>query len=300
MHAMVKRLLLGPVLIVLLLGLCLADDRIGSVEKPAWLGAGTFPSGTVIWPVCLALSWGGALELARMLRAKGVAASRFVTPLAAGVGMAACGTALVFDDRSLTVAAMTTAATISLIASQTYYSRARTFEGALASAAGAMLAFVYLGVMLGCVALIRAEHAAPILVWVLMTTKSSDIGAYFTGRAIGQHKLIHWLSPGKTWEGLFGGTLFAGLVGWAGLLVLGRGLGVPIPEPWTGAAAGMLFALVGQMGDLGESLFKRDAGLKDSGGTIPGFGGFLDVLDSVILVAPVAYWWLRLVHPMTG
>ncbi|MBL8964168.1 MAG: phosphatidate cytidylyltransferase [Phycisphaeraceae bacterium] len=294
---MVKRLLLGPVLIVLMLGLCLADERVGSASAPSWLGSGTFPPGTVIWPACLALAWGGALELARMLRAKGVVASRFVTPLAAGVGMAACGTALVFEDRSLTVAAMTIAATISLIASQTYYSRARTFEGALASAAGAMLAFVYLGVMFGCVALIRSEHPVWILVWVLLTTKSSDIGAYFTGRAIGQHKLIHWLSPGKTWEGLFGGTIFAGLVGWAGLWALERACGLAVPAPWTGGLAGMLFALVGQMGDLGESLFKRDAGLKDSGETIPGFGGFLDVLDSVILVAPVAYWWLRLVHP---
>lgn len=297
---MVKRLLLGPVLILLVIGLSLLDERVDASVMPPWMGEGTYPPGLIVGPICLLLAWGGALELAGMIRAKGVVASRFVTPLAAASGMVACGTALFDPGRTLTGPAMAAAAAISLLASQTYYSRDRTVEGILASAAGAMLAFVYLGLMFGCLLLIRSEHSVWMLLWALLTTKSSDIGAYFTGKAIGHHKLIYWLSPGKTWEGLFGGTIFAGLVGASGLWVVNRLTGVAVPPLWIGFLAGMVFAVVGQLGDLGESLFKRDAGLKDSGRSLPGFGGLLDVLDSLILVAPVAYWWLRVVSPSGG
>lgn len=300
---MAKRLLLGPVLIVLVLFLCVLDQRIDESLLPEFLGGpehGTFPPGVVVAPICLFLAWGGALELARMIRAKGVVASRFATPLAAVGGMAACCTALLDGSHSLTGAAIATGGAFSLVVSQTYYARDRTVEGILAAAAGAMLAFVYLGLMFGCLVLIRAEHPVWLLLWVLLTTKSSDIGAYFTGKAIGQHKLIFWLSPGKTWEGLIGGTVFAGLVGCGGLWLVHRLTAVAIPPLWTGLVGGMLFAIFGQLGDLGESLFKRDAGLKDSGRSLPGFGGLLDVLDSLILVGPVGYWWLRLVHAGGG
>ncbi len=297
---MLKRLLLGPILIAVVLLLCYLDERLDIAPLPASLGAApgsTFPPGMVVGPICILLAWGASLELARMIRAKGVEASRFVTPVAAVGGMLACCTALL---DGLSPGAMATAAAFALLASQTYYSRDRSVEGILAAAAGAMLAFVYLGLMFGCLVLIRAEHSVWMLVWALLTTKSSDIGAYFTGKAIGHHKLIYWLSPGKTWEGLVGGTIFAGLVGAGGLWLTHSLTGIPIPPPWTGVVAGMVFAVFGQLGDLGESLFKRDAGIKDSGRSLPGFGGLLDVLDSLILVAPVAYWWLRLFKPAVG
>ena len=67
-----------------------------------------------------------------------------------------------------------------------------------------------------------------------------------------------------------------------------------------GALTGMLFGLIGQAGDLLMSLLKRDAGIKDSGKSLPGFGGILDVLDSPLLVAPFAYWWLRIALPLHG
>jgi phosphatidate cytidylyltransferase len=128
---------------------------------------------------------------------------------------------------------------------------------------------------------------------VLVTTKSCDIGAYFTGRAIGRHKLIQWLSPGKTWEGFFGGVLFAGVVGGIGAWVLSE-VGVNSPSSIAiGTLAGLAFGVVGQAGDLIASLFKRDAGIKDAGHVLPGFGGVLDVLDSLLLALPVAYWILK-------
>ena len=118
---------------------------------------------------------------------------------------------------------------------------------------------------------------------VLLCVKFTDIGAFFTGKSIGRHKLIGWLSPGKTWEGLAGGLVVAAAVG-------------AICAPWLpeldwikGALFGAILGLVGQGGDLLESLMKRDADVKDSGGSIPGFGGVLDVIDSPLMAAPVAY-----------
>jgi phosphatidate cytidylyltransferase len=83
-------------------------------------------------------------------------------------------------------------------------------------------------------------------------------------------------------------------VGAGGAWVLQRYEGTVVPDVALGALAGALFAVLGQAGDLIESLFKRDAGMKDSGRSVPGFGGVLDIMDSVLVVAPAAYWLLRL------
>jgi phosphatidate cytidylyltransferase len=166
--------------------------------------------------------------------------------------------------------------------------RGKNTEGTMAAGAAAAFAFVYLGLMPGTLLAIRAEHTAWVLAAALLTTKSCDIGAYFTGRAIGKTKLIPWLSPGKTWEGLIGGVLFASLVSLASLTPL-AGL------HWAYALlVGAVLAVVGQAGDLLASMFKRDAAVKDSGSSIPGFGGVLDVIDSPLLAGPVAYWLLTI------
>jgi phosphatidate cytidylyltransferase len=178
-----------------------------------------------------------------------------------------------------------------------FYSRHRTFQGIVASAGGTLLTFVYLGLMFGAVLALRREHTIWTLLWVLMVIKSSDIGAYFTGKSIGRHKLIPWLSPGKTWEGLLGGMVFAALAGAVGLWLLHNydAGAASLPKPRAGVSAGAVFAGPGLGGDLVMSLFKRDAGIKDSSTLLPGFGGVLDVLDSPLLVTPAAYWWLWLI-----
>ena len=117
--------------------------------------------------------------------------------------------------------------------------------------------------------------------------KSTDIGAYFGGRALGRHKMIPWLSPGTTWEGLFFGVLTAGGVAAAmGHSLPGHGMAM---APWQGFVFGAIIGAIGQVGDLLESLMKRDAEVKDSGRLIPGFGGVLDVIDSPLFAAPFAY-----------
>jgi len=165
---------------------------------------------------------------------------------------------------------------------------------------GAVLfAFVYLGLTFGFLLRIRLEHSAWVLVWVLATVKSCDIFAYFTGKAIGKRKLILWLSPGKTWEGLIGGVIGSAAVGGAGLALLTtQGIfnagGSPTQSAIAGAVSGACIGLAGQLGDLMASMMKRDAGIKDSSSLLPGFGGILDVIDSPILAAPLAYWTLSI------
>jgi phosphatidate cytidylyltransferase len=123
----------------------------------------------------------------------------------------------------------------------------------------------------------RDAHGLELLLWVFLVTWSTDIGAYFVGRAIGKHKLAPSISPGKTVEGLFGGMAVAAFVGSA--WVLGMGLGTPL------LLLAPLFAVAAQAGDLFESGMKRRAGVKDSGSWLPGHGGVLDRLDGLVPVA---------------
>ncbi len=155
------------------------------------------------------------------------------------------------------------------------------------------LGIIYMGIGPAMLLIIRQENhnGAYLVAAIIMATKCCDIGAYFTGRAIGKHKLIPWLSPGKTWQGLIGGMILSAIVA-ASLAQLDC---ARYPIIWA-AASGALLGLFGQVGDLLASLFKRDAGVKDSGNTIPGFGGVLDVVDSPIIAAPIAWLLLQLLH----
>ena len=123
----------------------------------------------------------------------------------------------------------------------------------------------------------RSADKLDLLLWVFIVTWSTDIGAYFVGRAIGKRKLAPSISPGKTVEGLVGGAIAATLLGgaWAFVLELPPALFVLAP----------IFALFAQAGDLFESWMKRRAGLKDSGSWLPGHGGLLDRLDGLVPVA---------------
>ena len=123
----------------------------------------------------------------------------------------------------------------------------------------------------------RDAHGLELLLWVFLVTWSTDIGAYFVGRAIGRRKLAPSISPGKTVEGLVGGMAVAAVVG--GAFALATGLGKPL------LILAPLFALAAQAGDLFESGMKRRAGVKDSGTWLPGHGGVLDRLDGLVPVA---------------
>jgi CDP-diglyceride synthetase len=174
-----------------------------------------------------------------------------------------------------------------MLAALALHSKNQKVQGAMASAGGTLLAVVYLGVLPGFFLPICLSHSSWMFLAIICIVKSADIGAYTVGRLLGKHKLIPWLSPGKTLEGFLGGLLFSGAIGIAAAACFKD-------FTWQqGLFAGVVLGAVGQVGDLLESLLKRDAGVKDSG-AVPGFGGILDILDSPLLAAPAAYWLLKL------
>jgi len=135
---------------------------------------------------------------------------------------------------------------------------------------------------------------------LVIVVKMGDIGAYTCGRLVGRHKMTPTLSPGKTWEGAVGGMVFACLGSYLALEWLAPALtGAASRLPWGWLPYGVIVGIAGMVGDLAESLLKRDVGCKDSSTWMPGFGGVLDLLDSVLFAAPVAYlcWALGLVGP---
>jgi phosphatidate cytidylyltransferase len=116
----------------------------------------------------------------------------------------------------------------------------------------------------------------------------SDTGAYFAGKALGKHKLIPKISPGKTWEGLIGGFVVA-----AAFAALATFWFFPELPYYASIPLAVVMSGVGVLGDLAESAMKRGAGAKDAASILPGHGGFLDRLDSLLLNAPMLYYFAR-------
>jgi phosphatidate cytidylyltransferase len=134
-------------------------------------------------------------------------------------------------------------------------------------------------------------HGSYFVLYFVLVTKFSDTGAYLVGSLIGRHKMIPRISPGKTWEGFVGALAFSLgasvlFVRWAGDWLPGMTLGHAL-------MLGLMLGAAAVVGDLIESLFKREAGVKDSGAFFPGIGGILDLLDSLLFNAPIMYLYLR-------
>ena len=139
-----------------------------------------------------------------------------------------------------------------------------------------------------------ALHGSAILFAPVLLTWASDSFAYFGGRAMGKHKLIPRVSLGKTVEGALSAVVGTVAVGAAYALFLARFV-TWVPTPLEGAALGLLMSVAAQVGDLAESAWKRDVGVKDSGTLLPGHGGALDRFDSLLFTLPLGYAFFRFV-----
>lgn len=257
------------------------------------------------WPLAVVLAGiaaGGAAELYRFAERKGVRAFVVIGCLLAAVPVllamamptphdAAAWSWRVFVATSLLI---TTLAIFRRgVAGAPLGASAVTVLGALFT--GGTLAYaVYLRQMpVASPAADSAHLVGPaLLTFPLVLTWLSDTGAYFGGRRFGRRKLIPTVSPGKTVEGAIAGIIATVITGALyAHFVLGGALELPIGAV-AGALIGLVVSPVAQLGDLAESLLKREAGVKDSGTLLPGHGGVLDRFDSLFFSIPVTYWLL--------
>jgi len=279
-----RRLITGPILILILLLVVWWDDWLG----PVAFGETQLAPGIALLGICMVVAALAVLELCTIAEATGRSTSPMLTIFAVEVlliglwgGSAETNTGVVL----LVIVA-------TWFASLWQHACGQRTKGVLNDAAATTAITLYVGGCLGFFLLLRHDVSAWWIAAVVLITKSCDIGAYFTGCSLGRHKLIPWVSPGKTVEGLIGGlALAAGVAVLASCLLASYGY-KDISWPMA-IVLGVLLGLAGQAGDLSMSLIKRDAEVKDCSDTIPGMGGVMDVLDSLLLAAPVAWLCFR-------
>ena len=297
-----NRLFFGTLMLMVLFALLSLDSKIERWTLH-WMhsryGVGYGVGGVGLMAILLLMLPVACAELAALFTAEHIRPYQFITVI--GAGALAFHAFLTQWPAFQTIAASCLAFIIVFVMLLAALRRAwdKKTDEAIVRMAGTVLATLYLGGLAWFLMAIRVKHTDPyntklgfngsttVVLMILLAVKSTDIGAYFGGRSLGRHKLIPWLSPGKTWEGLFCGLITAALVAAA--------FSHSIKQPfWKTALFGACIGALGQAGDLLESLMKRDADVKDSGRLIPGFGGVLDVIDSPLFAAPFAYLWFSL------
>ena len=171
--------------------------------------------------------------------------------------------------------------------------RGAPFDKIIASSGATILGVLYIVLLGGHLVAVRMgfeqKLSAHLLSFFFLVLMGADTGAYYTGRAIGKHKLAPNISPGKTWEGVAGGMLAALVLATLAHFWFFREL----PLKWALPLAAVMMVL-GVLGDLSESALKRSAGAKDAAKILPGHGGVLDRLDSLLFNAPLIYYFARL------
>ncbi|MBM4027039.1 MAG: hypothetical protein FJ280_16790 [Planctomycetes bacterium] len=278
------RLLFGTLMTVLLVGLVVLD---------AWLDGSLTVShaddsrvqATLLAAVLVVILLLGGLELSRLAAAKGLVVLNPVTP----IGVALLATAWYWPQVAQVSQGMYLLLALALVFAALLWQQHLRYgvAGTLVNCGVSCFTLLYLGLLGAFVLGIRIEDGPWAVSAFVAVVKSSDIGAYTFGRLFGKHKLAPRVSPGKTWEGLAGAAVVAAVVSLALAGVSG------IMPLWLALVFGAAMAGIGQLSDLAESMLKRDAQQKDSSNRVPGFGGILDVIDSLLLAAPVAYLFFR-------
>ena len=217
-------------------------------------------------------------------------------PVAMFLGTAALFTVFFFDrpGRLLDLVLLTQLIIIVLTAASLIAAtlRGAPFEKMLASTGATVLGVLYIGLLGSHLVAVRTGFDQPLAAYLLsfffLVIMGADTGAFYVGRAIGKHKLAPTISPGKTWEGVAGG-LAAGLIMAA---VSHYWFFHELPLKWILPLAAVM-VVIGILGDLTESAIKRGAGAKDAAKLLPGHGGVLDRLDSLLFNAPLIYYFAR-------
>lgn len=289
------RLLASAVLILLLLLVFYLDARAGAAAP-------------LLLVVALLLAAGCAWELISLLSGGQASPSVLLTGMctvavvgSGWVGRAGAGSTTAGEPLAGVAAIGLVYAATVLLLLLNRVGRYREMGGNVHTLGVELAVVSYVGVLLGMTAQLRwvagAEAGYLVLGSLVVAAKSGDVGAYTLGRLFGRRKMSPRLSPGKTWVGA-AGALFASTVS----AVLWFSIATPLfnaqwdsPAWYFAAGYGAVVGLAGIVGDLCESLIKRDANAKDSSRWLPGFGGLLDLLDSILYAGPVAYFlWLVL------
>jgi phosphatidate cytidylyltransferase len=271
MPGLVRRLLTA--------GVILPPIALAIYAGPRWLAVA----------IALLSVW-GVWEMVRILRARGFVATPWL-PAAGALLLIATRVPEPAGFGSLIPCPLSAALVVVTIVAMAY-ELFRKDGGMLTRFPFTIMVSIYLGLLpahiLGFYDLDRAGvmrswpvYSALILVW------TCDTAAYFVGSRFGRHKLIPRVSPSKSWEGSIAGVLATIAV------AVALGSRLTAGPVYLRIGAGILVGVFAQIGDLGESLMKREASVKDSGNAFPGHGGVLDRLDSLVLAIPVLYYWLH-------
>ena len=281
-----------------------------------WLDCVVTRPGAFLLPLALMLGWMGVVELLEMFNKRGRMPLPWV--LFSGVlisvllaGMPVLWPELVFANVPGPLGWLAIGLASGLLLA--LIGEIRRYDGKWQTTVNLGLeafSILYLGGTLGFIVQLRLLSGGPFgddgrmgmlaLVSLIATVKMSDTGQYTAGRLFGRHKLAPLVSPGKTWEGAAGGAVFAIVAAW---IVFGWAAPYIVADAPSNAASlftdygrlarvtiyAVALAAAGIVGDLAESMLKRDAGVKDSSTWLPGFGGVLDLLDSLLGAAPVAF-----------
>jgi phosphatidate cytidylyltransferase len=283
------RLLLGVLFIASIVALCWLDHRLAT-------------PGLVLLPLAMVLSALASAEMLWLLSARGFAPRRELVYGGNLLIVASCAMPLVWqsdwgpDPLGRLGWPLSAYGLLVLVA---FCGEMRRYSGpghVMEQLAATLFALSYVGVLLGFVCQMRwlgdGAWGVPAIATLVIVVKMCDTGAYTCGRLFGKRKMAPVLSPGKTLEGAAGGVAFACLGSWIAFTFLVPAMNASPPTarvPLAWMWYGLIVGLTGMFGDLAESLIKRDMGRKDSSNWMPGFGGVLDVLDSILFAAPVAY-----------
>ncbi len=280
----------------LLFGLLMTAAFTGIILFDGWLDNSITPSladdkatQATLATLLIALVMGvGSLEFTKLMSFKNMT----VMPVATIFGVVVLSTSWYWlqsvpDASRFPVLALVSMAIFLAVLLEQYVRRIT--DGVLPNCAASCMALAYLGIGGAFFLAVRVEVGLWEALSFILVVKCSDIGAYTFGKLFGKHKFSPRISPGKTWEGFVGAVVFATIVSCAAASILG------IMSVGSALLFGPCLAFVGQMGDLAESMMKRDAHQKDSSNRVPGFGGILDVIDSPLVAAPFTYVFFKII-----